>query len=68
MVAPGANDASVATCPQGSLAISGGFLVGGNANIAFSHTFGLIFHKIIVNNDTPFPVGITATVVCAGYR
>jgi hypothetical protein len=68
MVAPGANDASVATCPDGSLAISGGFIVGGGANIAFSDTFGLVFHKIIVNNDTSFPVGITATVVCAGYK
>jgi hypothetical protein len=68
MVAPGAQGASVATCPDGSLAISGGFLVGGGANIAFSDTFGLVFHKIIVNNDTSFSVGITATVVCAGYK
>jgi Collagen triple helix repeat (20 copies) len=67
MVAPGAEGSSVATCPDGSLAISGGFLDGGGA-IAFSNTFGLIFHKIIVGNDTTFPIGITATVVCAGFK
>jgi hypothetical protein len=67
VVAPGAQGASVATCPGGSLAISGGFVVGGGANIVFSDTFGFIFHKIMVNNDTSFPVGISATVVCAGF-
>jgi collagen triple helix repeat protein len=67
VVPPGSSGQGVATCPDGSLAISGGFLIGA-ANIAFSDTFGFLFHKIIVNNTTSSPLSIAATVVCAGYR
>jgi hypothetical protein len=68
VVPPGSSGQAVATCPDGSLAISGGFLVGGGVNVVFSDTFGFLFHKIIVNNTTSSPLSIAATVVCAGYR
>jgi collagen triple helix repeat protein len=67
VLAPGMPGQSVATCPAGSVAISGGFIVGGGTNVVLSDTFGLIFHKIVATNDTSSSVSISATVVCAGF-